>query len=69
MVWVLTHNYLHSIAVDLLHHCNGCCSAHDVASHDMNSETMVNIIRGVAEACRHHGVDVIGGDTAEIQHM
>ena len=63
------------IGLDLVNHCVNdvlCCGAEPLffldyyASGQLRAEQLVEIVEGMAEACRATGTALIGGETAEL---
>jgi len=72
------HGKLHTIGFDLVNHCINDIMVMGakplfmldyVASAKLDPEEMVQIVEGVAAACKKEGVVLLGGETAEIQEM
>lgn len=71
-------NRLHDIGHDLVHHCINDIIVQGatplflldtVSSAKLNIQDTVTVVKGVAEACKEHGVALLGGETAEIKNL
>src|SRR5213079_720885 len=65
----------HTIGADLVNHCVNDIAVQGatplffmdyLASGKLDAETTEKVIAGIAEACRHNGCALIGGETAEM---
>ena len=63
------------IGVDLVHHCVNDTLAHGASplflldyfgAASLDPELLAEILEGAAEACRAHGIAILGGETAEL---
>lgn len=65
----------HSIGYDIVHHCINDILVQGarplflldyLAAARLQPEIIAEIVTGVADACRHHGLALLGGETAEM---
>lgn len=74
----IRHNRLETVGEDLVHHCINdilCMGAIPlffldyIASAKRHADQYVKIIQGIARACKHYELALIGGECAEIRDM